>query len=128
MVTDQEKHQTNGTVHVDGGLSNILKPPFGRGYAKVNLSPTDRTEIYLDGNNNTSIEAELFAILSGITFAIKHNKQRIQTDSQWCYKAVTFQYRIKEPRLKLMVSAIGSLLKMHNIELIWAPREVNWAT
>jgi ribonuclease HI len=128
METEAEKHQIDNIIHVDGGLSNMIKPPLGRGYAKVNLSPTDRTEIYLDGNNNTSIEAELFAILSGITFAIKHNKQKIQTDSQWCYKAITFQYRIKEPRLKLMVSAIGSLLRQHQIELSWAPRELNWAT
>lgn len=125
------------STHVDGGLNGV-KPylpgieyhPRGQGYAKINQGAKKRVTINLTSEDNTNNEVELFAILCGITFVCnkKKNERIIVSDSQWCVQAVTEKLKAKEPRLKLMISAINALLTHYKITLQWVRREENNAT
>lgn len=120
------------TLFVDGGLRTdqgyLIKIPRGQGYAKINHSPTERIEISLPTHNNTNNEAEFFAILCGITECVRTNKKTIFTDSQFCRDAIIKNWRLKEPRLKLVNSVIIALISHYKLEIKWLPREENMAT
>ena len=120
------------TIHVDGGFKTnqlyMVEMPRGQGYAKVNHSPTERIEINLPTQNNTSQEAEFFAIICGITECIRTKKKIICTDSKFCYEAITEKWQLKEPRLKLICSAARALLSHYQLEIRWLQREENMAT
>lgn len=100
----------------------------GQGYAKVNYSPDERKTFYLDSQDNTNNEAELFSILCGITEALRLGYETIYSDSKVCINICTGEYKVKEPRLKLLAKAIHTLLREYKIKLEWKSREELWAT
>ena len=116
-------------LHCDCGLYNTqLYGQYGQGFAKINLTPNKRLELSLETKDNTNQEAEIFAVLSAITFAIKHKVNTIYSDSQFVVKSVNDNWKVKEPRLKLSIAIIKSLLSYWKIKLQWIRREDNWAT
>ena len=121
-----------GILYVDGGLRTdqmyLVEIPRGQGYAKVNSSPKERIEIDLPTKDNTSQETEFFAILCGITECIRTKKVKIITDSQFCYNIIMKEWKLQEPRLKLISSSVCALLSHYKISVEWKPREENLAT
>jgi len=118
-------------IHCDGGINTQSffnpKSPKGQAVAKVNFSKDKRIMLYLESNDNTNQEAEVFSLFLALTEAIKNNIKVIYTDSQWLVGAVTY-YKLKEPRLKLACLILRSLIKHYQIEVKWIEREKNWAT
>jgi len=117
-------------IYVDGGLASYstFGGPHGNGYAKINTTTNDRQELHLPTYESTNNEAELFAILFGIAECIKTECNLIYGDSEWSVKSVKGLYKTKEPRLKLMVDCIYSLLQYYKIDIQWIGREKNLAT
>jgi ribonuclease HI len=120
-------------LHVDGGfITNKLifevSKPRGQGYAKVNYDKDTRQEIYLPTLDNTNQEAELFALLCGLTECIRLNKKRIVTDSEWAMHMAKGEYKPKDDRFKLFANALSTLVKFYKIEIQWTRRETNYAT
>lgn len=120
-------------LHVDGGfVTNKLmfdvSKPRGQGFAKVNYDKDTRQEFYLPSQENTNQEAELFAILCGLTECIRLGKKVICTDSEWAMHMAKGEYKPKDDRFKLITYSLYSLLKFYEIEIKWVPREQNYAT
>lgn len=123
----------DNTIHVDGGLKINqtlfdLHVPRGKGYAKINHSPTERIEIELPKENNTNIEAEIFAIICGITECIRTNKKIIITDSKFWVDAINKNWKLKEERLKLTGQIARALILHYDLKLQFIRREDNLAT
>ncbi len=118
-------------IYCDGGLNiqSFFNPqsPRGQAVAKVNFSKDQRLTLYLDSNDNTNQEAEIFALFFALMEAIKNNIKVIYTDSQWLVGAISY-YKLKEPRLKLPCLILRSLIKHYQIEVKWIERENNLAT
>jgi len=127
FILEMKKQPKNANyIDVDGGLANYMRP-LGQAYAKVVIN-NQREELSIDMRDNTNNEAELFAILFGITECVKNKKNIICSDSQWAIGATTKDWKIKDRRLKLLSSMIGALLKNYGIVVEWKPREKNLAT
>jgi len=113
-------------IDVDGGLLQYMHP-YGQAIGKAVVGG-ERKELPIEMKDNTNNEAELFAILFGITECLNNKKKLIYSDSQWSIGAITKNWKIKERRLKLLSSMINALLNHYNIKLKWKPREKNLAT
>src|SRR4030042_2325544 len=122
-----DKLFVDGGLKIDNTLFN-LHVPRGKGYAKINYSPTQRIEIDLPKYSNTNIEAEIFAIFCGITECIRSNKTEIITDSKFWVDAINKNWGLKEERLKLPCQIASSLIKYYGLKLSFIKRELNLAT
>jgi len=113
-------------IDVDGGLINGGNPG-GQALAKVVLE-NQRYCLATRTAGHTNNEAELFAILFGLVFAVKNGKTLIYSDSKWAIGVTTMNWKVKIPRLRLLSTIICSLLKYHNVRVEWKPRHINKAT
>ena len=116
-------------IFCDGGLININQfLARGQAVTKVNHSKNERLELYLNSNQNTSQEAEIFALFVAICEAIRTNKKIIKSDSQFVINSILKDWNIKEERLKLSILILRSLIKHYKIDLVWIRREENLST
>lgn len=122
--------QQQNSLFIDGGILNPTNyAQNGRAIARVTatLRTYDKT-IYLESNDNTSQEAEAFALVAGIIEANKTNKNIIFTDSKFWFDVVNSDWKIRKERLKLVAAIIKALLEEYKLELKWVPRKENLAT
>lgn len=122
--------QQQDSLFIDGGILNPKNyGQNGKAIARVTstLRAYDKT-VYLESTDNTSQEAEAFALVAGIIEANRTNKTIIFTDSQFWFNVVNQDWNMRQERLKLVAAIIKALIEEYKLELKWVPREENLAT
>jgi len=121
---DASRHPA--VLHVDG--ASFGNPgPSGIGYVLIDDGRTIE-EISLDTGWGTNNQAEYRGLEAGLRAAKGHGLREVlvRSDSQLLVRQMTGEYKVKDPRLKLLKNEIDHLVAAFDrVDFEYVPREYN---